>query len=437
MRKVTPAGVVTTVAGAAGNTGSTDGPAASARFNTPRGIAADGASNLYIADTNNYTIRKITPAGTVSTLAGSAGFAGIANGTGSQARFRRPRGIAVNSANEIFVADETGQTIRKVTASGVVITFAGTSVGVSGGPVDGNGTAARFNAPRGVSVDAAGNVYVADAGNGAIRRITPAADVTTLAGSGTRGSADGTSSAASFNFPAGVAAAPGGDVLVADTSNCLIRRVTAAGVTTTLAGSRDIFGSADGDGAAARFNFTIGVATDSTGNVYVGDSGNRLIRKITPTGSVASLTNGSSASLLVAPSGVVVDGNGSVLVANYGASNIVRVSPVGEVTYLTGGGGPGTDNRNGPAGTATFSNPYAIARDAAGNAYVADPTGHVARKAFPDGSVNTIAGSAIIQEAFTSIPSPASRPRSPCWMALPGSPWTPPATFSSATPTTR
>ncbi len=172
IRKITPTGVVTTLAGTAGSSGSADGTGATARFNEPFGVAVDGAGNVFVADTWNHTIRKITPTGVVTTLAGTAGFVeGSADGTGAAARFNEPYGVAVDGAGNVFVADTDNNTIRKITPSGVVTTLAGTAG--SSGSTDGTGAAARFYWPEGVAVDGAGNVFVADAVNYTIRKITP------------------------------------------------------------------------------------------------------------------------------------------------------------------------------------------------------------------------------------------------------------------------
>src|SRR5205823_14467902 len=182
-RKVPPAGVVTTFAGLAGSTGSANGTGSAARFNGPVAVAIDNIGNIFVADTNNSTIRKITPARVVSTFAGLAGNDGSANGTGSTARFSFPTALAVDSANNIYVADTNNSTIRKITPARVVSTFAG--LAGSTGSANGTGSTARFNFPSGVAVDRAGtgNIYVGDTINFTIRQITPTGTITTLAGS--------------------------------------------------------------------------------------------------------------------------------------------------------------------------------------------------------------------------------------------------------------
>jgi sugar lactone lactonase YvrE len=280
IRKVTSGGVVTTLAGTAGSSGSTDATGSSARFNFPTSVAVDSSGNVFVADNGNNTIRKITSAGVVTTLAGTAGSSGSTDGTGSAARFNSPQGVAVDSAGNVYVADRLNQTIRKVTSAGVVTTLAGTAG--SSGSTDGTGSVARFNSPRSTAVDTSGNVFVADTFNSIIRKVTSAGVVTTLAGTaGSTGSTDGTGSAARFSNPAGVSVDTAGNVFVADSSNNTIRKVTSAGVVTTLAGSAGNSGSADGIGSAARFNSPQGVAVDSAGNVYVADTSNNTIRSST------------------------------------------------------------------------------------------------------------------------------------------------------------
>jgi len=225
---------------------------------------------VYVADTGNNTIRKITPTGAVSTLAGMPEQSGSTDGSGSAARFINPSDIATDAAGNLYVTDAINQTIRKITPGGVVSTLAGTAPQI--GSTDGSGSASRFYGPYGVAADSVGNVYVADAANFTIRKITPAGAVSTLAGTaGQLGSVDGTGAAARFNYPYGIAIDSARNVYVADSSNHTIRKITPAGVVSTLAGMAGQNGSTDGIGAAARFRYPYGVATDSADNVYVAD----------------------------------------------------------------------------------------------------------------------------------------------------------------------
>jgi hypothetical protein len=205
----------------------------------------DNAGNVYVADTNNDTIRKITPAGVVSTLAGLPGSSGSADGTGSAARFYDPLGLAVDSAGNVYVADQVNDTVRKITPGGVVSTWAG--LAGNPGSSDGVGNAARFANPGGVAVDSAGNVYVADSANHTIRKIYPSRAVSTLGGvPGSSGSADGAGNVARFNYPQGIAVLPQGNVYVADTVNNIVR-LGAAPLPLIAAVSHKMHGSFSGD----------------------------------------------------------------------------------------------------------------------------------------------------------------------------------------------
>jgi len=269
-----PVGVVSTLAGS-GTKGFADGAGTAAQFSYPTGVAVDASGNVYLADQENHRIRKITAGGVVSTLAGS-GIDGFADGTGTAAQFRYPTGVAVDASGNVYVADQDNHRIRKITAEGVVSTVAGSG---SAGFADGTGAAAQFQYPYGVAVDATGSIYVADLYNHRIRKITAGGVVSTLAGSGIDGFADGTGTAAQFRYPAGVAVDVAGNVYVVDQINNRIRKITAEGVVSTLAGS-GTKGFADGTGTAAQFSSPYGVAVDATGSIYVADTNNHCIRKI-------------------------------------------------------------------------------------------------------------------------------------------------------------
>ena len=387
IHKITPKGVVSTMAGAVGVPGSADGTGSAARFDSPFGVTVDNAGNIYVGDTFNDTIRKITPDGVVSTLAGLVGGCGSADGMGSAARFCFPFGVALDTAGNIYVGDNNNQTIRKITPTGVASTVAGLP-GVIGS-VNGAGSAARFYLPAGVAVDSAENIYVADSGNQAIRKITPAGLVSTLAGlPAVHGSTDGTGSAARFFNPEGVTVDSAGTVYVADTFNHTIRKITPAGVVSTLAGLAGSEGSADGMGNAARFFKPGAVAVDSAGTVYVADTTNDTIRKITPAGVVSTLaglptaqgsTDGTgSAARFFGPIGLALDSVGNVYVADSGNSTIRKITPVGVVSTLAGLVlTPGSEDGTGSA--ARFKLPYGVAVDSAGIVYVADANNHTVR----------------------------------------------------------
>src|SRR5881227_1220356 len=403
VRKITPAGVVTTLAGLAGEDGSTDGTGSYARFSYMFGIAVDGAGNVYVTDLSN-TIRKITPAGVVTTLAGTPGVHGSADGAGSAAQFWQPCGIAVDSAGIVYVADQANSTIRKITPAGVVTTIAG-AAGMFGS-ADGSGSAARFNAPDGIAVDSSGNLYVADTLNSTIRKITATGVVTTLAGTaGAIGSADGTGSAARFNYPDALTVA-GTTLYVAEAYNSTIRKVTSTGVVTTFAGTAGVFGNINGTGSAARFNSPYGVAATTTGIIYVADSGNHEIRKITPAKAVTTFagsatTDGggigsSDGTGRIArfnyPNGVAVSGT-TVYVGDTYNHTIRKITSNGLVTTFAGTAGvPGSADGIGNA--AQFYRPFGVAADKAGNVYVADASNSTIRKIASAGVVTTLAGTA-------------------------------------------
>jgi sugar lactone lactonase YvrE len=334
---------------------------AAAGLTEPWGVAVDSAGNRFIADFTNNVIRKVTPGGVVSVLAGS-GVSSFADGQGTAASFSGPTGVAVDGSGNVYVSDFGNNRIRKVTLTGLVSTLAGNGAEAF---ADGPGASASFSAPYGLAVDGAGNVYVADNGNERIRKVTPAGVVSTLAGSGLSAFADGFGPLASFYSPYGVAVDGAGEVYVADYGNNRIRKVSSAGLVTTVAGTGSA-AFADGLNVLASFDSPVGVAVNSAGQIFVSDFGNRRIRKIAG-GSVSTLAGdgtvgsadgpGGTASF-GAPYGVAVDpsvsGSG-LYVADYGNNSIRRVeldapAPAGDVfvpvpvsrlldTRLAGSGG--------------------------------------------------------------------------------------------------
>ena len=266
---------VSTVAGLAGLTGSTDGTGGSARFNEPHGLTADKNGNIYIADRINNLIRKITPSGTVSTFAGT-GAIGATDGPALTASFNEPWDIACDTLGNFYIADTKNYKIRKIDASGNVTTLAGTGVfGTSNGP----GATARFGTPAGIAVTRDGQkIYVSDYNTHTIRLID-AGQVFTLAGTVfLSGSVDGSGTAASFNHPFGLSLNAAGDLLIADEWNHKIRKMTPAGVVSTIAGDGNL-GTTDGTPLTARFNFPVDVASDTIGNIFITDGQNHTIRK--------------------------------------------------------------------------------------------------------------------------------------------------------------
>lgn len=325
--KSTPPPTVTSFAGS-GVFGYADGPIANAQFRYPSGVAVDNAGNVYVADPFNNVVRKITSAGQVTTLAGT-GEAGLVNGPGTSARFDSPYGVAVDAQNNLYVVELNNHDVRKITPEGVVSTFAGTGVS---GDTDGPGTVAQFNNPTGVAIDPNGNVYIADQGQHKIRKITPSGVVSTFAGS-TVGYQDGNGAAAKFSGPYSVACDAQSNVYVADRNNLRIRKITPSGEVSTIAGSGTM-GLVEGNGTAASFKSPNGIAIDGRGNIFVADADNHRIRKITPQGAVSTFAgtvtgfaDGPAANAQFnSPHAVAIDRNGNLYVADYLNSKIRKIS---------------------------------------------------------------------------------------------------------------
>lgn len=411
IRKITPAGAVSTLAGLANNCGSVDGTGANARFCNPWSIATDSAGNIFVADRNNNKIRKITPAGVVSTLAGS-GAASNVNATGTLASFYLPYGVATDSAGNVYVADTYNHLIRLITPAGVVTTLAGSGAASN---VNATGTLASFNYPQGVATDSTGKVYVADTNNHLIRAITPAGVVTTLAGKANFASnVNATGTLASFNFPQGVAFdSSSGSLYVADTNNHTIRKIASAtagaasAVVSTYAGVTNASGSADGVGTMASFYYPEGVATDTAGNVYVADTSNHTIRKIVTTGYVSTLagkpikygvTNAhGSEARFNGLNDVVADSFGNLYVPDTNNHTIRKISAAGVVSTFAGKAGV-IGSSDGQGATALFNYPQGVTMDNNNNLYVSDTNNHTIRKIPTSGAfagvVSTLAGSA-------------------------------------------
>jgi serine/threonine protein kinase, bacterial len=307
--------VVSTLAGN-GTQGNVDGTGTAASFNYPIGIAADASGNLYVGDQFNEKVRKVTPAGVVTTLAGNGNW-GSVDGTGTSATFYYPTGVTVDASGNLYVTDLGGNTIREVSSVGVVTTIAGT-----GGTGSQNGPASTctFSEPSGVAIDGSGDLFITDASNNKIREISSGGTVSTFAGSGSIGSADGTGTAASFYYPYGIAIDGSGNLYVADARNNEIRKITSGGVVSTF---------------ATGFNYPTGIAIDSAGNLYVADDGNNEIRMITPAGVVATIagstTSGDidgtgSAAAFEYPYGIAIDKSGNIYVTDQGNDKVRKIT---------------------------------------------------------------------------------------------------------------
>ncbi len=403
IRMIASGGVVTTLAGTADSPGSTDGTGTMASFNSPSGLAVDGSGNIYVADTGNDTIRMIASGGVVTTLAGTAGSPGSTDGTGSLASFNSPTGIAVSSGT-LYVADSGNRTVRMVATGGVVTTLAG--IAGSAGSANGAASAATFNSPSAVAVDGSGNIFVADSGNDTIREIAATTEaVTTFAGStGVPGGTDGRASAALFNEPTGVAVGPGG-IYVADSANDAVRLVSGSTVS-TLAGTESS-GTANGTGPQARFLSPTGIAVDASGNIYVADPVQSVVRAVSPAGAVSALAGGSvgssdgtgPAASFNGPRAIAVDATGNLYVADTGNDTIREIAPGGVVTTMAGTAGL-AGSADGTGKAARFNSPTGVAVDGSGNVYVADSGNGTIRMITPAGLVTTLAGTAGVAGYF-------------------------------------
>ncbi|WP_422086225.1 NHL repeat-containing protein [Variovorax sp.] len=324
---------VETLAGSTGTSGAANGKGSAASFLLPWGIAVTKDGGLLIGDWGNNIVRKISPEADVTTFAGNGNFATV-NGNGTNASFEDLASLTVDATDTAFVADAQGHRIRKITPTRDVTTVAGNGTNTT---TDGNGTNATFNTPVSVAADAVGNLYVLEYGGAVVRKITPAGDVTTLAGSSPRGFADGTKTDAKFGRGYNIAIDVSGNLYVADSENNRIRKVTPDGVVTTFAGTGTP-GATDGPGKSATFSSPRGVAVDADGNVYVADFGNSLLRRITPAGVVSTLAGQEGnkggqdgigkAATFNQPQGLTINAAGTLYVADTFGNLIRKVTPV-------------------------------------------------------------------------------------------------------------
>jgi sugar lactone lactonase YvrE len=317
-----PSGAVSTLAGN-GDSDTVDGTGAAANFYNPTGADVDSSGNLFVADTSTHLIRKITPAGVVTTFAGTGG-AGSVDATGTSASFSSPRDIVIDSNDNLFVADYGNHTIRKITTGAVVTTFAG-GAGVSGS-TNATGGSARFNNPSGLGIDSSDNLYVADTANHIIRKITTGAVVTTLAGTAaSANSTNGTGAAARFSSPMDIVMANAGDLYVTDSGNATIRKVTTGGVA----------GNIDATGISARFTAPAYISVDGNDNLYVTDNTAHTIRKVTLAGVVTTISGSADddgfhnaeiyRALYSAPSGITLNTDCDILVADNGNHSVRKI----------------------------------------------------------------------------------------------------------------
>lgn len=415
IRKVTPDGSISTVAGT-GNGGGFGNPAAGVTLSSPDGVSVDAAGNIYIADTGHNVVRKLTPAGVATTVAGTgAGGFGGDGGPAIAATLTFPGRAIVDAAGNLYISDTTNNRIRKVSASGIISTIAGLGpTGTFAGGFSGDGgqaVQASINTPEGLAVDSSGALYFADNQNLRIRKISLDGSIATIAGSGTfKFSGDGGSAAsASLHQPSSVAVDAAGGFFIADTLNHRVRKVTPDGRIVTVAGNGSASFSGDGGTAiSAGLGNPTGVTLDQRGNVYVAAAGR--VRKIDSTGIITTLAGpivrfgGGFPSVF---SGLATDSSGNVYVAESGTRLILQVTAAGNVSIVAGNLNlpAGFSGDGGPAINATLNNASAVAVDSAGNLYIADTGNNRIRKVTTVGTISTVAGNG--SGAFTGDGGPA------------------------------
>ena len=386
-----------------------------AQFIDPQVVAIDSNGNLYIADTGNAVIREVVK-GVINTIAGSnvVGYSGD-GGAATSAEINAPRGIAVDSSGNLYIAEFGDSVIRKVTTKGIISTIAGT--GVYGFAGDGAAaTKAQLANPWSVAVDGSGNIYIPDQLNSRVRKIDSSGNINTIAGNGliSYSGDNGQASKAQLYGPQATATDPAGNVYIADTQNNRVRKVTPAGVITTIAGN----GTAGfaGDGAAAvsaQLARPAGVAADSAGNVYISDSANGAVRKVTPDGIINTVAQ------LIHPQGMAVDSAGNLYVADSADNRVRMISAGGALSTLAGTGSQGYSGDGGPAAAAQVNSPFGVAVDSAGNVYIAD-TGNNLLREVTNGVINTVAGTGIAGHEGDGGPALAAQLAAPTSLVVDG-----------------
>ncbi len=405
IRMVSPNGIIRTVAGNGTSGASGDGgPAIAAQLASPAGVAVDASGNLFIADTQNNRIRMVAADGTITTVAGNGtgGFSGD-NGPAASAQLYLPNAVAVDASGNLFIADELNDRIRKV-ANGIISTVAGSSRCCSSAGDGGPAVAAELVSPTGVAVDGSGNIIIADSQSGIIRKVSTGGIIGTAAGSSSTPSGDGPALNAQLSAPNAVAVDGDGKVFVADYNNNRVRKITTDGVISVVAGNgtaQNFFGDG-GPATSAALWGPDAVAVDGSGNLFIADSVNRRIRKVSTSGTITTVAgNGNfgfsgdggqatQAGFLV-PNGVAVDSSGNLFIADTANGRVRKVSANGIITTVAGGGNSPCCN-GGLATSVALGSPYAIAVDGQGNLFIADKVENSVRKVDAVGIITTVGG---------------------------------------------
>ena len=385
IREVSAGGIITTVAGnGVYEYGGDGGPATSAALSGPHGVAVYSGS-LLIADSYDERVRKVAPNGIISTAAGNGGYRYSGDGgPATAALLDFPTGVAADAAGDLFIADEDNNRIRKVSPGGTVTTVAGNGVNTYSGD-GGPAASASLNLPEGIAVDGTGNLFIADTSNHRIRMVGPGGGITTVAGNGAKGySGDGSpATSASLAYPIGIAMDRAGNLFIADSDNNRIRVVSPGGIITTVAGNGAAGYSGDGGPAtSASLNYPVDVAVDGAGDLFIADGGNNRVRKASPGGTITTIAGngawsysgdgGPATSAGLSASGVALDSAGNLFIADSSNSRIRWVSPGGTIATVAGDGVPGYSGDGGPATSASLSYPRGLALNSAGDLLIAD-----------------------------------------------------------------
>ena len=421
IRKVAPNGTITRFAGTGPGFGGDGGPATSAQIRKPMGVEVDPLGNVYIADWENHRIRKVNPTGTITTVAGTgvSGYSGD-GGPATLANLNYPRAVAADGSGSFYIVDAGNTRVRKVDPAGTITTVAGT--GVSGYSGDGGpATLARLASPFGLELDASGNLYIVDTGNQRVRKVDTSGVITTFAGNGYAGSTGdgGPATAARFNSPHGVAVDPSGVAYISEYHGSRVRRVDTAGKITLAAGA----GPCGGDGGpatAACLTYVTGVAVDGSGSLYIADRVYHRIRKVSPTGTITTVAGSgiygysgdggpATAARMYHPSSVAVDAAGNLFIADTFNLCVRKVNAGGTITTAAGTGGAGYSGDGGPANAARLRNPTGVAVDSSGNLFIADSLNHCVRKVDAGGTITTVAGTGVFGYSGDGGPAIAAR----------------------------
>ena len=416
--KISPSGTLTVVAGNGleGYSGD-NGPATSASLRYPNGLALDSAGNLYISDWLANVVRKVSPSGIITTVAGGGNPSDVGDGgPATSAGLYLPAGLAVDATGTLYIAVDRQHRIRAVSPAGIITTVAGNGIGGFSGD-NGPATAASLNQPGDVSFDAAGNLYICDSGNQRVRKVS-GGTIVTVVGSGSWSAPwgdGGPATAASLIFPREIAFDAAGNLYIAEQYGNRIRKVT-GGTITTIAGGVAGFSGDGGPAAAASLRGPSGVAVDAAGNVYIADTGNYRVRKIT-SGTITTIAgNGSfryggdggpgTSAFLYQPNGLAMDSSGSIYIADTSNNRVRKLAATGVITTIAGNGMASFGGDGGPATNAALNSPYGVAVDAAGNVYIADVLNYRIRRVTPGGLISTIAGNGSL--GFSGDSGPAT-----------------------------